>query len=71
MKSAKYLYVVAFASKRPGYLCVNHVEESRDSAQDKAFGFGRTGFVLPYLANEAPVIGQYLSVELLEAAGLF
>lgn len=72
MSNDRYLYCVAFpSSRRPGYLCVNYVESTRELARERAFGPGRTGFVLSYLESECPVVGQYLNVKLLEAAGAF
>jgi len=54
----------------PGFLCVNYVRESKEAAQQLAFGPGRTGFVLAYAASECPIEGQYLDFRKLEAAGL-
>lgn len=72
MSQKRYLYVVAFpSSKRPGFVWVEYVEPSRTRAEALACGLGRTGFVLSYPEAECPVVGQYLNVGLLEAAGLF
>ncbi|MBT13356.1 MAG: hypothetical protein CMI02_15125 [Oceanospirillaceae bacterium] len=71
MSNDRYLYCVAYPSSRmPGFLCVNYVRDTKEAAQQLAFGPGRTGFVLAYAASECPIEGQYLDFRKLEAAGL-